>query len=87
MAKDTKETVRAMSEFVNNMGCPIEEFVEGMANEHRTLQQTFTNLCFAWIRQCALQHHNGNFDLRNKHSCEVSAEIAEKVDLFDGPLI
>lgn len=87
MAKDTEETVKAMSNFVNNMTCPIPDFVLEMTREHRTLQQTFTNLCFAWIRKCAQNHWAGNFDGRNEHSCKKSAEIVEKVDIHDGPFV
>ena len=85
--KDAKEAAQAMSDFVNNMTCPIEEFVQNMNREHRTLQQTFTNLCFAWMRNCAKKYEEGNFDLRNEHSCQKSAEIVEKVDLTDGAFI
>lgn len=87
--KNTKEAVKEMSEFVNNMSCPIDEFIEGMANEHRTLQQTFTNLCLAWIRKCAENHSKGNFDGRNLASCEVSRQIVETVEdaKYDCPFI
>ena len=85
--KDAKEAVKEMQDFVNNMSCPIDEFVEGMSYEHRTLQQTFTNLCFAWIRKAAEMKEQGRFDLRNQHSVEKCAEIVEKVELEDGAFI
>jgi len=83
----TKEAVRTMSDFVNNMCHDPQEFVDLMAREHRTLQQCFTNLCFRWIRKCAEQGEEGNFDLRNEYSCQKSAEIVKAVDVHDCPFI
>ena len=85
--KDSKEAAQAMSDFVNNMTCDIDGFVKGMIAEHRTLQQTFTNLCFAWIRKSAERYEQGNYDGRNEYSCKKCAEIVEKIELFDGPFI
>ena len=87
--KDSVNAAREMSDFVNNMSCDQKAFVEEMANQHRTLQQSFTSLCFAWIRQCSGQFEDKNFDGRNEWSCKVSAEIVEKVEgvEFDCPSI
>jgi len=85
--KDAKEMALAMSDFVNNMTCPMDEFISQMNREHRTLQQTFTDLCFSWIRNCAERHQRGDFDLRNEYSCKKSAEIVEKIDLYKCPFI
>ena len=78
--KDAKEAAKAMSDFVNNMSCDQKAFIEEMANQHRTLQQSFTSLCFAWIRQCSKQFEDKNFDLRNEWSCKVSNEILKKIE-------
>jgi hypothetical protein len=76
----TQEAVRMMSDFVNNMCMDPKEFAEGMGNEHRTLQQTFTNLCFEWIKFNAEQYDKKIFDGRNEYSCKVCKEIVEKVE-------
>lgn len=76
----TQEAVRTMSDFVNNMSMNPKEFVEGMGNEHRTLQQTFTNLCFEWIKYNAAQFDKKIYDGRNEFSCKVCKEITEKVE-------
>lgn len=81
MAKSAEETAQVMSSFVNNMNCGIDEFVKIMSRDHRTLQQTFTNLCFAWIRECSDKNETGNFDERNEHSVYKCAEIIDTIDL------
>jgi hypothetical protein len=78
--KDATEAAKAMSDFVNNMGLDEDAFVEAMGREHRTLQQSFTGLCFAWIRHCAEKHEAGLYDGRNEAACRTSAEIVEKVE-------
>lgn len=86
---DAREVAEMMSRFCNVMTHNKEEFIEEMSYEHRTLQQCFTNLCFAWIRKCAEKHDDGNFDARNEWSCKVSKQIVEKVEdvAYDGAFI
>lgn len=78
--KDPAEAARAMSDFVNNMRLDEEAFVDAMIQEHRTLQQSFTGLCFAWIRRCAERYEAGLYDGRNEAACRTCAEIVEKVE-------
>ena len=87
--KDPVEAAEAMSDFCNNMTMDEKKFVETMNNQHRTLQQTFSSLCFAWIRKCAENHENKRFDLRNEHSCRVSSKIVQEVEdvRFKAPFI
>jgi len=85
--KDPVNAARELSDFVNNMSCDDKAFVKEMSCQHRTLQQSFTNLCFAWIRECARKDEEGQYDLRNEYSCKKSAEIVEKVELYDGAFI
>ena len=77
--KDPVEAAEAMADFVNSLGCNNKKFVEEMSLQHRTLQQSFTDLCFEWIRQSAKHHDDGNFDGRNEYSCEVCKRILEFV--------
>lgn len=78
---NAEETAQKMSSFINGMNCPVDEFVEIMARDHRTLQQAFTNLCFAWIRKCSDKNETGDFDQRNEHSVYKCAEIIDTIDL------
>ena len=87
--KDPLWIAEEIADFVNSLGCDTEQFVKQMSTMHRTLQQSFTDLCFQWIRQCAKHHDDGNFDGRNEYSCEVCKKIVDAVDdvNFKMPLI
>jgi hypothetical protein len=86
---DPKAVAEMMSRFCNVMTHNKEEFVKAMGYEHRTLQQCFTNLCFAWIRECAKKKEDGLFDARNEWSCKVSKQIVDAVEdvAYDGAFI
>lgn len=80
MSKPTaEEAVKVMSDFVNNMSLNEKEFAVLMSQEHRTLQQSFTNVCLAWMRELASKNE-GQYDLRNEQSVKVAKEIIEKVE-------
>lgn len=72
-----EQAARAVSDFVNNMSHKNSDFVEAMAREHRTLQQSFTGLCLAWLAHLA-QLGEGEFDGRNEASVQRAKLIAEK---------
>jgi len=61
---------------VNNMGCPETEFLELMANKHRTLQQSFTKLCLKWVEKVAADNYK--FDGRNQKSHQTCKRIMEQ---------
>ena len=82
-----EEAARTLSDFVNDMNADEKHFIETMAREHRTLQQSFTGLCFAWIKRCAEQAESGNYDGRNEYSVKMCKEITEKTELFEPPLV
>lgn len=48
-----QEHVNYVSEMVNVMGFKPKEFCKFMENEHRTLQENFTDLCIEWLYTCA----------------------------------
>lgn len=75
MAKSrAEEAVQALSHMVNAMGnSDKKEFIELMNREHRTLQQSFTGLCFNWIENCASDDYRT--DPRNVASQEVSRDV------------
>jgi hypothetical protein len=86
---DPKELAEAVSRFVNGSTSDGNAFIEAMATEHRTLQQCFTNICFAWLRECAKKYEDKNYDARNEWSCKKAHEIMEKVEdvAYDCPFI
>ena len=76
MRKTPKEMAGEMTDFVNTFSKePTKEFVQAMANEHRTLQQSFTRLCLEWIEHCASQDYRT--DGRNESSHATCKAIVE----------
>ena len=57
-------------------------FIGAMQREHRTLQQSFTGLCLAWISHLASQPDYA-FDLRNEASRAVAKKIMAHLDKYD----
>lgn len=62
----------------------IKEFVEQMSRSHRTLQQTYTQLCTAWLTHLSKTEH---YDLRNAASVEFAKSIKEQLDRAYFPFI
>jgi len=81
MAKDAKTAVNDVSDFLNNYGCPLNEFIEQMAREHRTLQQNFTGLCLAWLAKCASPDYRT--DGRNEYSQQIARKLLKGIDSFE----
>jgi hypothetical protein len=83
METEVQESVRKMvtdmSDFVNtyNSRNKSESFCELMGREHRTLQQSFTKLCFMWMEYVASPEYRT--DGRNVASHETSKLL---LDLF-----
>ena len=76
MSKPTaKETVETVTDYLNSFSSKEKEFIEEMNREHRTLQQSFTKLCLAWLENCANEEYR--FDGRNEASHTVSKELVE----------
>ncbi len=74
---NAQETARMMSDAVNAYSFNNKAFCEQMGREHRTLQQSFTRLCFEWIRYCAEMEH---YDDRNRASVENCGLLKEVMD-------
>jgi hypothetical protein len=69
--------VRAVSDAANSItshGC--KEFAQLLSREHRTIQQSYTRMCVAWLEELAGQK---NFDMRNEASVNLGKEFVEKV--------
>jgi predicted metal-dependent hydrolase len=58
-------------------GSVIKDAIATMAHDHRTLQQTFTMLCLAWLRHLA-SLTDRDYDLRNEASVLLAKEIVER---------
>lgn len=65
MKRTAKELAGDITDYVNvfNSDTVNKEFVEAMATEHRTLQQSFTRLCLSWLEHCASAEYK--YDGRN----------------------
>lgn len=48
-----REKASALTNVVNGSPLNMQGIVDALAVEHRTLQQNFTRLCFAWIKKVA----------------------------------
>lgn len=76
MSKPTaKETVETVTDYLNSFSSKEQEFIQEMNREHRTLQQSFTKLCLAWLENCANEDYR--FDGRNEASHKISKDVVE----------
>ncbi len=64
--------VQALSDWVNGMGHNNQAFVEGVMQEHRTLQQSMFEVMLACIAEWAKTEH---YDLRNEFTVLKCREI------------
>ena len=76
------DIVKEISNYVNSYSSDYKEFARLMSYEHRTLQQQFTKLCIAWLRELS---ETENYDLRNEGSVKFAKSIKDK--LVNLPLI
>jgi len=53
-----------------------EIFINKVSRDHRSLQQSFTQLCLRWIEHCASDEYRT--DLRNEDSKEVAKTLVEE---------
>ncbi len=86
MENREKELARNITDAVNCFGFDYKAFCEAMIGEHRTLQQTFTNICLAWLRYLS-ECEDWHFDGRNVQSREIATKIASRVELHKLPMI
>ena len=70
------DAVNYMSNYVNSMSSDYKEFAQKMSCEHRTLQQNFTKLCIAWLKQLSETEY---YDLRNQASVEFAKSVKDKL--------
>ena len=71
--------VRLMASFVNTTSkIATEAFVDEMSREHRTIQQSFTRLCVAWLMHLGLDVHE-QYDDRNAASVRLGRAFVENI--------
>ena len=78
------DIVKEISNYVNSYSADYKEFARLMSYEHRTLQQNFTKLCIAWLKELS---ETENYDLRNEESIKFAQSIKDKLDKANLPLI
>ena len=82
MAQRDKDIVEEISNYVNSYSSDYKEFARLMSYEHRTLQQNFTKLCIAWLKELS---ETESYDLRNEASVKFAQSIKDK--LVNLPLV
>lgn len=85
--KESKDVVESISHYVNNMSHKPEHFVEQMSYQHRTLQQSFTRICVAWLLHLAEMERKGFYDLRNEGSVKLAKELKPTLEKFLLPFV
>ncbi len=78
MPREYELEVRQVASMVNSFSFNPKAFCQEMTHEHRTLQQTFTNLCIEWLKTCASEDYR--YDGRNEQSHYISKEIKTAYD-------
>lgn len=77
---DAQKVADVISGFVNGMGNRVEDVVEHLSHEHRTLQQGVTRFCVAWLERCAKMHDEHDYDLRNEASAELGHQFMKRMN-------
>ena len=80
---ESEALVKDSVNFLNAMAneSRIKKFCKTMGKQHRTLQQSFSKLCYAWLRFQSDQYANNNFDGRNEYACKVAHKLMTDEDL------
>ena len=75
------KAAQALSKAVNNMTFDkevIKGFVEGLTQQHRTLQQCSMKALYAVIEEWATMADGGIYDARNRDTVEFCQKIVEQ---------
>lgn len=74
-----KENARKIGDMLNSFSFHPNTVCEYIARtEHRTVQQTLTRFCIAWLSTCASDDYR--YDERNKASHEVAKALLDSQD-------
>ena len=82
---DEKSLVSTVASAINSFSFSEKKFVDAMNKEHRTLQQSFTRLCIAWLKNCGSDEYL--YDGRNEASHEIGKAVSAAVENKSIPLI
>lgn len=78
------EVADKLGRFINTL-CDegrISALVEAMANDHRTIQQSYTRFALAWLKHLA-SLNDGQYDGRNVASVAVAKKLVGALDKYD----
>ena len=76
-----KQIAKDLSNALNSMTFDkevVKGFVEGITQQHRTLQQCSMRAIYAVIKEFAEMHEKGVYDARNRDTVEFCAKIVEQ---------
>ena len=76
--EEVQAAVRALSDIANRSHSRVL-FVEYMAQEHRTLQQSMTGLMLFWMQYLSTLNEN-QCDLRNEAAVKISKIYMKAID-------
>lgn len=85
MKQEPKELAATVADSINYLSFDATPFCNAMYSQHRTLQQSFTRLCFAWIEFVASDKYQT--DGRNFASQEKCREIVNAVEHLMLPMV
>lgn len=78
-ADESKKVADVFSRLVNGMGNRVEDVVNHLSRDHRTLQQGITKFCVAWLEECDRKHKVVDYDLRNEASAELGMKFVSRI--------
>lgn len=82
----TKDCARQIGDMVNSFSFSPMEIAKYFAQvEHRTIQQSLTRFCIAWLRVCASDDYG--YDGRNEASHKLAKELLDGRDIDGLPMI
>lgn len=75
-----KAKAKEITDAVNSMPIDCKGVCDELAMEHRTLQQNFTRLCFAWIQKVATDpcYYTDGRNEASKKKCEELYNLANE---------
>lgn len=78
---DGEEMAMLFLKFINNMSANEEDFVKGLCDSHRTLQQSIMRVFMKFVTEMA-KKEEGFYDLRNEASVKLARKIMALDDIY-----
>lgn len=75
--------VRFFSDFVNGKCYDKQKVAQGMASDHRYLQQEMFKVCMEYIKILAENANKGYYDPRNEWACKTSKIMIDHLKEID----